>query len=93
MKYILALLVFLVIADGLVTNFLVTNGLAREGNPFLRGLVGGGSFIAVKTAGAFVAALILWDVYRHSPRLGRVSGVCFTIVYAGIVTWNLYQVF
>ena len=93
MKYILAVLVVLVIADGLVTNFLVVNGLAWEGNPFLRDLVGGGFFLVVKAVGALVAAFILWDVYRRSPRLARVSGLFFTIVYAVIVSWNLFLVF
>lgn len=90
MKYVLAVLVVLVVADGVITNVLVGGGLAREGNPFIRGLVGGNYFLAIKAAGALVCAFILWDIHKHWPRLALGSTICFTIVYAMVVLWNSF---
>ncbi len=35
MRLLIGTLFALVVSDGLISQFLVTNGLAREGNPFL----------------------------------------------------------
>lgn len=88
MKYLLALLIVLVTADGLLTNSLLDGGLAREGNPLLEPLVGEFGFIALKIAGVLVCAFILWDVHRRYPRLALTATWCFVIAYAGIVLWN-----
>ena len=89
MKYLLGLLVVLVIGDGLVTQFLIRDGLAREGNPFLEPIVGETGFIVLKVAGALVSALILWDIYRRYPRLARVAASCFVVAYGLIMLWNV----
>jgi len=81
-------LVLLNIADGVLTHFLVELGLGRESNPFLLGLVGHPSFMAIKVVGAVVCALILWDVYRRHPRLGFLSTLFIVTSYTGIVIWN-----
>ena len=47
-KILLGLLVVFVIADGLITQLLIRDGLAREGNPFLQPLVGEPGFIILK---------------------------------------------
>ena len=88
-RYILGALIALVIADGLISQFLIRHGLAREGNPFLQTLVSEGNFLVIKTLGALLCALILWDIYKRRPKLALVSSLCFTVLYAGIVTWNL----
>jgi len=88
MKYLLSLLVILVISDGLLTNFLVNGGFAREGNPFLQNLVGEFGFIALKTVGVLLCAFILWDIYKRLPRVALVSTWCFVIGYGVIVLWN-----
>lgn len=87
--YMLLALVALVILDGIITNLLVRGGLAWEGNPFLRTIVGGGNFLLIKTAGALLCALILWDIHRHWQRVALASITCFIAVYTGIVIWNL----
>ena len=89
MLILLCLLVVFVITDGLLTHFLVTYGIACEGNPFLQGIVGEAGFITLKVVGALLCALILWDVYRRFPRLAIVCTSCFVVGYWMIVLWNL----
>ena len=88
-KYLLGLLVFLVIADGLITNLLVNQNIAREGNPLLGLLAGKNILVIVKIIGAAACAFILWDIYKHWTKLGLISVYSFTAVYTLIVTWNL----
>ncbi|MBA7678901.1 hypothetical protein ES703_87180 [subsurface metagenome] len=89
MKYLLGLLVALVISDGLLTQFLVTNGVAREGNPLLEPIVGEAGFMVLKVVGALLCALILWDVHRRFPKVALISTSCFVVGYGVIVLWNL----
>lgn len=88
MKYLLGLLILFNIADGALTHFLVSFGLAREGNPFLLPLVGQPGFLVLKVAGVLFSALVLWDIYRRHPRLALVSTSCFVLGYGVIVLWN-----
>jgi hypothetical protein len=88
-SYILGALVVLVISDGLISNYLIGRGLAWESNPFLQTLVGGGPFLLIKIVGVLVSALILWDIYRHWPKLGLISSLCFVGLYTGILFWNV----
>ena len=90
MKCLLGALIALVVADGLISHFGVTQGLAREGNPFLQTLVGERSFLLIKVAGAFLGAFILWDIFKTRPKLALVSSYSFVGLYSGIVTWNLF---
>jgi hypothetical protein len=87
-KYLLGILVAFVILDGLLTHFLVGDGLAREGNPLLQSLVGDYGFIALKAAGALLCAIILWDIYRHFPRVAIIATWCCVAFYGGILLWN-----
>lgn len=89
MKYLLGLLVALVISDGLLTQFLVTNGVAREGNPFLEPIVGEAGFMVLKVVGALLCALILWDIHKRFPKVALISTSCFVVGYGVIVLWNL----
>ena len=89
MNYLLGLLVALVISDGLLTQFLVTNGVAREGNPFLEPIVGEAGFMVLKVVGALLCALILWDVHRRFPKVALIATSCFVVGYGVIVLWNL----
>jgi hypothetical protein len=93
MKYILLSLVMLVVSDGLISQFLTKYSLGREGNPFLRTFVNEGSFLLLKVAGALLAALILWDMYRKRPRVALISSLVFMVLYTGIIFWNLFVYF
>ncbi|MES0278284.1 MAG: DUF5658 family protein [Dehalococcoidales bacterium] len=88
-KYLIAALAILVVTDGLISHFLINNGLAQEGNPLLVVLVGKWNFLAIKVAGAAVCSVILWDIYKSWPKLALVSTSCFVSVYAVIVSWNV----
>ncbi|MDD4859074.1 MAG: DUF5658 family protein [Dehalococcoidales bacterium] len=89
MLVLLGVLVVFVVADGLVTEFLVSGGIAREGNPFLESIVGQQGFILLKVVGAVACAFVLWDIYRRFPKLALVSTSCFVVIYSIIVLWNL----
>jgi len=89
MKYLLGFLILFEISDGVLTHFLITGGLAREGNPFLLTLVGGNNFLILKVVGVLLCALILWDIYKRFPKLALISTSCFVFFYGVIVLWNL----
>jgi hypothetical protein len=88
-KYLIGALVVLVVADGLVSHFLINHGLAQEGNPLLVVLVGKWNFLAIKVVGAVVCSVILWDIYKSWPKLALISTSCFVSIYAVIVFWNV----
>ena len=93
LRYLLALLAALVVADGLISEFLIRNGLARETNPFLKAIIGSSAFIPIKTAGAIAAAFMLWHLHTHWPRLAIVATICFVALYSAIVMWNVVVYF
>ena len=83
------MLVALVVGDGMITHFLVKGGAGREGNPLMASIVSGGDFLLIKTLGALLCALILWDIYRQRPKMALISSLCLVISYAGIIVWNV----
>lgn len=87
-KFLLGALIVLVTLDGVLTEFLVGNGTARELNPFLEPLVGEIGFMALKIAGALLCAFILWDVHRRFPRVGTIAAWVAVVGYSAIVAWN-----
>lgn len=88
MFLLLGILVALVILDGILTEILLELGIAEEGNPLLAPLVGDAAFMILKIVGACVCALILWDIYRHWPKLGVIATWCAVFIYSAIVVWN-----
>jgi len=93
MRLLLGTLTALVISDGLISKFLVAHGFAREGNPFLQTWIDEDMFLVIKIVAAFFIALILWDMYRHHPKLSFISTVCFVMFYTVIVFWSLFVFF
>jgi hypothetical protein len=89
--FVLMLLAGLMLADGLITEYLVISGLTLEGNPFMQGPLAGGYFMPVKIAGAWLSALILSSIHRHAPKIAAAVAWVFIAVYAGIVYWNIGQ--
>lgn len=73
----------------MLTNVLIKNNLAREGNPFLLHIAGGSGLIIIKIIGVLVAAFILWDIHRRYPRLAFWTASIFLLVYLCIVVWNI----
>lgn len=89
MKLLLATLLALIAADGVITNFLVGNNLASELNPLMQGLVGGNGLILVKAVGAMLGIAVLWHLYKRRPQLAMNSCLIFVVLYTGIVYWNV----
>jgi hypothetical protein len=89
-RYTLYALFGVIVADGLITQFLVTGGHGSEVNPFLRAWVGHGWFLAIKVSGAFLATLLFWINYNRRPRLVYTITVVFLAFYTVIVSWNLF---
>jgi hypothetical protein len=92
-RYTLYALFATVVADGLISQFLVTNGYGPEANPLLQSVVGQESFVPIKISGAFLATLLLWIKYNERPRLVNTITVVALAFYTAIVYWNLFVYF
>ena len=92
-RYLLYALFGVIVADGLITQFLVAGGHGSEANPFLRAWVGHGWFLVIKVGGAFLATLLLWINYNKKPRAVYTITVVFLVFYTVIVFWNLFVYF
>jgi hypothetical protein len=89
-RILLATLVAAVVADGVITKFLVLNGLAVEVNPFLQFWVGEDAFLTLKLFGGLLASLYLWSIYRRHPKLSICCSSSFLAAYTFIIFWNLH---
>lgn len=87
--YLLGTLLSLVVADGIISQFLIKSGIGREGNPFLKSIVAEGNFLIVKMCGAIICVLILWNMARRVPRLVFIVSVSLVAVYTAILFWNI----
>jgi cellulose synthase/poly-beta-1,6-N-acetylglucosamine synthase-like glycosyltransferase len=88
-EYLLGTLLGLVVADGLISQFLIKSGIGQEGNPLLKTIVAEGNFLIVKMCGAVVCVLILWNMAKRVPRLVFIVSVSLVAVYTAILFWNL----
>jgi len=84
----LALLVLFIIMDALLTQYFVPSGKVNEANTFIAPLVGQPGFMIIKTVGALICAVLLWDVHRRFPKLGRIATWIAVVGYGAIVLWN-----
>jgi hypothetical protein len=89
-RYTLYVLFGIIVADGLLSQFLVTGGYGLESNPLLMSLVGGESFLAIKISAAFLATLLLWIKYNARPKLVYTIAVVALGLYTTIVYWNVF---
>ncbi len=89
MKYLLVLLSGLEISDGAITHFLVGNGLVQEANPLMRSIITEGNFLLLKVVGVLLSVLLLWQVYKHFPRLTLVATSSVLLFYGAVLVWNL----
>ena len=88
-RILLGSLLAAVVADGVVTKFLVLNGFADEGNPFLYLWVGEDVFLTMKLLGGLLAVLYLWGIYRRHPKLSIFCSSLCLAAYAFVVWWNV----
>ena len=89
-RILLGTLLSTIIADGIITKFLVLNGFAFEGNPLLRFWVGEDAFLTIKITGGLLAALYLWSIYQRHPKLSIICSSVFLAGYTFIVFWNVH---
>lgn len=92
-RYLIGLLACMVVADGLISNNIMSNRLGFEGNLIIESIVGQTSFVLLKLVAAIISALILWRVFKKHPRLGLVAIILFVLVYTAILWWNLFTWF
>ena len=88
-EYLLGTLLSLVVADGLISQFLIKSGTGQEGNPFLKVLVAESNFLIVKMCGAIICVLILWNMAKRLPRLIFMVSSCLVALYTIILFWNI----
>lgn len=87
---LLVILVGLVLADGLLSQFLVSQGLGQEANRLVASWITRKEFLLVKTMAGITCAAILWDTYKRKPRLTWVTSSVLVTAYCGILFWNLF---
>ncbi len=85
---LLMVLVFLVILDGVLTEFLIAGDIAWEANAFLAPMIGEPAFMILKLLGSLFCALVLWDIYTRHQRLATIATWIAVIGYGCIVVWN-----
>lgn len=88
-EYLLGTLLSLVVADGIISQFLIKSGVGQEGNPFLKTLVAEGNFLIIKMCGAIFCVIILWNMAKRLPKLVFVVSVSLVAIYTAILFWNI----
>jgi cellulose synthase/poly-beta-1,6-N-acetylglucosamine synthase-like glycosyltransferase len=88
-EYLLGTLLSLVVADGIISQFLIKSGIGQEGNPFLKTLVAEGNFLIVKMCGAIICVIILWNMAKRLPKLVFIVSVSLVSIYTAILFWNI----
>jgi len=78
-----------VVADGIITKFLIDRGFAQEGNPFLADWVASEKLLYFKILGGFLVAFYLWNINRRHPKLSIWLSSLFLTGYIFIIVWNL----
>jgi hypothetical protein len=92
-RILLGALFAAIVADGVITMYLVRNGFAREGNPFMQYWVAEDKLLTLKVCGGLLATFYLWSVYRRHPKLSIIITSILLAGYVFIVCWNLFILF
>ena len=79
----------LVIADGVITNYLINSGLAYESNGFISSYAGTNKLLLLKIVGVISAILILYKISLTHKRLAKYTATSFSVIYGLIVIWNI----
>jgi hypothetical protein len=88
-EYLLGTLLGLIIADGVISQFLIKEGLGKEANPFLITIATSSDFLIIKLCGAVLCVLILWNMAKRSPKLTLVFSASVVFIYTAILFWNI----
>ncbi len=92
-RLLLATLVCLMGADGVITRYLVESSLAVEANPLIRTSVMNDSFLLLKLAGGIASAIILSHSLRLRPMMTFACTSVLVFSYTLIVYWNILVYF
>jgi hypothetical protein len=84
----LAALILVQLTDAFTTQVLVGNGLAKEANSLMAGLVNSGTFIIFKGVSIAICTLLLIALYRLIPKTVKAVNVIIVIFYTGVLLWN-----
>jgi phosphoglycerol transferase MdoB-like AlkP superfamily enzyme len=79
-----------IVADGIITQFIIQKGLGKEGNPFLKYWVVEDKFLYIKILLGLLLALYLWNINRRHPKLSIYLSSIFLLGYTFILIWNLH---
>jgi hypothetical protein len=88
-EYLLGVLLSIIVADGIISQFLIEEGLGYEGNPFLKTLATDSNFLIIKMCGAIISVLILWNLAKRKPRLVLIFSSIVVFIYTAILFWNI----
>ena len=80
----------LVVTDGIITQYLITHGIAWELNPFLASFIDENMFLLIKAIGVLLAITILWDISKRNYRIALATSSFFVMFYTLVVFWNTY---
>jgi hypothetical protein len=86
---LLALLIALVVVDGVITRVLIMDQLGVEANPFLKQWVKSDMLLIIKLAGATMASVILWRIFQRKPKLAWITTSVFIVLYTLVIFWNI----
>jgi hypothetical protein len=89
--YLILVLFALVIADGLISQYLISNGLGYEGNPILANWMLTTDLLTIKVGGASLSALLLLGMNKRRPQLALFATVVFVVLYTLIIFWNIFM--
>jgi hypothetical protein len=89
MKTVLTLLAGFEVFDGLLTHFLVRNGIVEEGNRLIASVVYEGNFLLLKIVGALISVALLWYIYRRFPQIALAAASSIVIFYSAVLVWNI----
>ena len=88
-EYLLGTLLSLIVADGIISQFLIEEGLGHEGNPLLKTLAADNNFLIIKMCGAILCVIILWNLVKRKPRLVLIFSTIVVFIYTVILFWNI----
>jgi hypothetical protein len=91
-RLLLGTLFGLSVADGVITRFIINQGLGREGNLWLSHLASSDALIAVKIIGTLLAVCLLWMLYFRRPKLVMEVTIALVCWYTLVVFWNIFIV-
>jgi hypothetical protein len=89
----LALVTIFQLWDGIMTQILVKNGIVREYNTLVNGLIINGQFLIIKIISPLIISLVLLSIYRYFPRLVLTTATIITGFYSAVLLWNFYVLF